>query len=66
MIDRSKGKSQINCSPWSPRLWVGHGANDSTLEKFTVKEPEKKLLLKPWRRPRPTQGCSAFEREELQ
>jgi hypothetical protein len=36
---------------------LGVGANDSTPEKFTV--------TKPWRRPRPTQDCSASKEEEL-
>jgi hypothetical protein len=37
-------------------LGVGCDANDSTPEKF--------IVTKPWRRPRPLQGCSATKEEE--
>jgi hypothetical protein len=37
-------------------LGFRRGANDTTPENFTVR--------KPWRRPRPTQSCSASEEEE--
>jgi hypothetical protein len=37
-------------------LGVGCGANNPTPEKFTV--------IKPWRKPRPTEGCSTSEEEE--
>jgi hypothetical protein len=57
MQDRSKGMGQTNCSPWSSRLGDGHGANDSTPDKFTV--------TKPWRRQRHTQGFSASKGEEI-
>jgi hypothetical protein len=40
----------------SSRLGVGRGAKDPSQEKFTV--------TKLWRRPRPTQGCSASKEEE--
>jgi hypothetical protein len=40
----------------SSRLGVVRGAKDPTLEKFTV--------TKPWRRPRPPQGCGARKEEE--
>jgi hypothetical protein len=56
MPDRSKGRGQKKCSPWSSRLGVGRGAHDPTPEKFTVTIP--------WRRPRPTQGSSASKEEE--
>jgi hypothetical protein len=43
MLDRSKGRGQIICSPWSSKFGVERGANDSTPEKFTVvKLPETK------------------------
>jgi hypothetical protein len=35
---------------------VGRVANDTTPKKFTV--------TKPWRKPTPTQGCSASEDDE--
>jgi hypothetical protein len=37
-------------------LGVGGVINNPTPEKFTV--------AKPWRRPRPTKGCSASKQEE--
>jgi hypothetical protein len=40
-----------------PKLGVGHGANNTTLEKFTVTKPSK------WRRS--TQHCSASKEEML-
>jgi hypothetical protein len=48
---RSKGRGQTKCSPGSSRLRAGRGANDPTAENTTV--------TKPWRRPKPTQGCNA-------
>jgi hypothetical protein len=56
MRDNSKVRSQAKCSPWSPRLRVGRGANDPIPEKINVKRP--------WRRTRPTRGCSAREEEQ--
>jgi hypothetical protein len=38
MPDRSKGRGQMKCSPWSYRLRVGHGANNQNPEKSTVME----------------------------
>jgi hypothetical protein len=58
MSDRSKCRGQTKCSPWSSRLGVGSGANDHASEKFAVTNP--------WRRPRPTQGCSASEEEDIE
>jgi hypothetical protein len=41
MPDGSKGRGHMMCSPRFPRLWIGHGANNPTLEKSTVmKTPE--------------------------
>jgi hypothetical protein len=48
--DRRKGRGQTNCSHWSSRFGVGRGAKDSIPEEFSVTIP--------WRRLRPTQGCS--------
>lgn len=56
MPERSEGGVQMKCSPWSSKLGVGCGANDPTPGKFTV--------AKPWRRPKPTQGCSASTEEK--
>jgi hypothetical protein len=36
MPDKSKGRGQMKCSPWSSRLGIGRGANESTPEKCTV------------------------------
>jgi hypothetical protein len=36
MPDRSVGRGQTKCNPWSSSLGVGRGANDPTLEIFTV------------------------------
>jgi hypothetical protein len=36
MQNRSKGKTEKKCSSWYSRLGFWFGANDSTLEKFTV------------------------------
>jgi hypothetical protein len=55
MPDRLKGRGQMECSAWPFRLGVERGANDPTPERFTV--------TKPWRRPRPTQGCSGSKEE---
>jgi hypothetical protein len=55
MPDRSKGKGQTKCSPWSSGLVVGRGPNDPTTESFT---------LKPRKRPRPTQGWGAGKEEK--
>jgi hypothetical protein len=55
MPDRSEGRGQAKCSFWSSTLGVGHGADNPTLEESTV--------TKPWRKPRPTQGCSASKKE---
>jgi hypothetical protein len=46
----------MECSSWSTRFGVGRGANDPTSEKFTV--------MKPWRRPKSTRGCSVSKKEE--
>jgi hypothetical protein len=51
--DRSKGRDRRKSSSWCSRLAVGRETNDPTPEKFT----------EPWRRPRPTQGCSASKAE---
>jgi hypothetical protein len=51
MPDRSKGRGQMKCSPWSSRLGVGHGTNDPA--------PEKCAVTKAWGRLKPTQSCSA-------
>jgi hypothetical protein len=64
MPERSKGRGQTKCSPWSSRLRVGRGANDPTSEKFTVAKPPETCRGGPWRRSRPTQGCSAGTEEE--
>jgi hypothetical protein len=32
--DRSKGRGQTKCSPWSSRFWVRRGANDCTPRKI--------------------------------
>jgi hypothetical protein len=53
MPEKSKGKGQLKCSPWTYRLGVGRGA---TPEEFTV--------TKPRRRPRPTEGCSTSKLQE--
>jgi hypothetical protein len=39
MSDRTKGRGQTKCSPWSSRLGVRRGINDPTPENFTVTEP---------------------------
>jgi hypothetical protein len=56
MPERSKGRSQPKCSAWSSRLGVRRWANNPI--------PEKSAVTKPWKRPRPTQDCSASQ--ELQ
>jgi hypothetical protein len=43
MPDRSKGRGQTKCSPWSSRLEVGRGANNPTPEKSTVTKPPEPM-----------------------
>jgi hypothetical protein len=40
MLDRSKGRVQTKCSPWSYGLWAEGGANNSTKSKSIMKTPE--------------------------
>jgi hypothetical protein len=56
MPDRSKCRRRTKCSLWCFSFGDGRGAKDITPEYFTV--------TKPWRRPRPRQGCSACKQEE--
>jgi hypothetical protein len=58
MPDRSKGRVRRSVVPssWSYKLGIGSIVNDPIPEKFPV--------TKPWRKPRPTQGCSASKEEE--
>jgi hypothetical protein len=56
MPDRSMYRRQTKYNPWFSRSGVGRGADGLTPEKFTI--------MKPWRRPRPAQGCRASEEEE--
>jgi hypothetical protein len=56
MPGRSQGRGQTKCSPWSSSMRVGRGANNPT--------PKNLMILNLWRRPRPTQGCSASKEEE--
>jgi hypothetical protein len=39
MPDRSKGRGQAACCPWSSRIGAGRGANNPTPENFTVMKP---------------------------
>jgi hypothetical protein len=59
MPDRSKGRGQMKCNPWSSRLGVVHGANNPIQKKCTAMKPPEKGG--PWRRP---QGCSASKEED--
>jgi hypothetical protein len=43
MPDRSKGRGQTKCSPWSSRLGVGRGTNNATPEKCTVTKPPEPM-----------------------
>jgi hypothetical protein len=56
--DRSKGKVQMKCSPWSSRL--GLGLTTPLRKKLLLWNLQRK---EPWRRPRPIQGCSASKEE---
>jgi hypothetical protein len=42
MPDRSKGRDQMKCSPWSTRWGVGCGAYNPTMEKFTDTKPRRR------------------------
>jgi hypothetical protein len=42
MPDRSKGRGQMKCGPWSSKLKFRRGANDPTPEKFTLTKPPEK------------------------
>jgi hypothetical protein len=64
MPDRSNGRGQTKCNPWSSKLGVGRGDNDPTPGKFTVKKPSGTSGEGPWMRPKLTQGCSASKEEE--
>jgi hypothetical protein len=48
MPDMSEIRGQSKYNPWSYMLEFGSEAYDTT--------PEKYIVTKPWRRPRPTQG----------
>jgi hypothetical protein len=63
LLEGAKGRGQMKCSPWSPKLGVGHGANDPTPPKKTVTKPPETYAGGPWRRLRPTQGCSTSEED---
>jgi hypothetical protein len=39
MTDGSKGRGQAKCNPWSSRLGVGRGANNTTQQKSIVTNP---------------------------
>jgi hypothetical protein len=59
MPDRSNGRGQAKCSPWSFALWVRLGANRPTPEKSTVTKPTEPMGEAK------TQSCSASKEEEL-
>jgi hypothetical protein len=61
MLAGAKGRGQRKCSPWSPRLGVGGGANVPTRKKCTCTKPPETYAEGPWRRLRPAQGCSTSE-----
>jgi hypothetical protein len=56
MPDRAKDMGQMKRSPWFSMLGFVRGVNDPTTGKIT--------FAKPWRRPKPTQGCIASKEEE--
>jgi hypothetical protein len=56
MPEKAKGRGQTMCSPWSYMVGVGNVTEDPTLEKCFV--------MKPGRRLKPQQGCSASKVEE--
>jgi hypothetical protein len=55
MLDRSKGRGQMNCSPWSFRFGIGRGANNPTLKRL--------LLRNHGGDEDPTQDCSAMKED---
>jgi hypothetical protein len=43
MPNRSNGKGQTNCSPWSSRMGVGRGANDATPKRTIATKPPEPM-----------------------
>jgi hypothetical protein len=55
---QAKGRGQTKCGPWSSRLGVERGANDSTSEKIYYYETMEEAKTH-------TQGCRASRKEEV-